>query len=52
MKQVKKFLLNHILFTVALFSCKQQASGDNEEDQPSEVVTPVTVTTSHNKRHG
>jgi multidrug efflux pump subunit AcrA (membrane-fusion protein) len=45
MKQVKKFLLSHILFTVALFSCKQQASGDDEEDQPSEVVTPVTVTT-------
>jgi multidrug efflux pump subunit AcrA (membrane-fusion protein) len=45
MKQVKKFLLTHILFTVALFSCKQQASGDDEEDQPSEVVTPVTVTT-------
>jgi multidrug efflux pump subunit AcrA (membrane-fusion protein) len=45
MKQVKKFLLAHILFTVALFSCKQQASGDDEEDKPSEVVTPVTVTT-------
>jgi len=36
-------LLIHLFFIVSLFSCKQQA-GDDEEEQPSEVVTPVTVT--------
>jgi multidrug efflux pump subunit AcrA (membrane-fusion protein) len=42
---MKKLLLINIFFTVALFSCKQKASeDDNEDTQPSEVVTPVTVT--------
>jgi multidrug efflux pump subunit AcrA (membrane-fusion protein) len=40
---MKKFILIHILFSVALFSCRQNAS-DSEDEQPSEVVTPVTVT--------
>jgi len=43
MKQMKIFLLTHILFAIALFSCKQQASGNDDEAQPLEVVTPVTV---------
>jgi multidrug efflux pump subunit AcrA (membrane-fusion protein) len=41
---MKRFLLMPIFFSVALLSCKQQASNDEEEEQPSEVVTPVTVT--------
>src|SRR5215212_11748304 len=40
---MKKIILIHILFSVALFSCRQNAS-DNEDEQPSEVITPVTVT--------
>lgn len=41
---MKKFLLINIFFALALFSCKQQTSADDEEEEPSEVVTPVTVT--------
>jgi len=40
---MKKFLLINIFFALALFSCKQQTPADDEEE-PSEVVTPVTVT--------
>jgi multidrug efflux pump subunit AcrA (membrane-fusion protein) len=41
---MKKLLLLHIFFAVALLSCKQKTSGADEEEQPSEVVTPVTMT--------
>src|SRR4051812_25826664 len=41
---MKKLLLINILFTLTLFSCKQEASSDSAGDQPPEVVTPVTVT--------
>ncbi|HEY6975390.1 MAG TPA: HlyD family efflux transporter periplasmic adaptor subunit [Chitinophagaceae bacterium] len=40
---MKKLILLHIFFSVALSSCKLKTS-DEEEEQPSEVVTPVTVT--------
>jgi multidrug efflux pump subunit AcrA (membrane-fusion protein) len=39
---MKKNILIHIFLAVALLSCKQKTSDDDE--QPAEVVTPVTVT--------
>jgi len=41
---MKIFLLLYIFFAVALSSCKQKTSDDDDEEQPSEVVTPVTIT--------
>jgi biotin carboxyl carrier protein len=41
---MNKFLLINIFFIAVLFSCKQKASEDDEDAQPSEVVTPVTIT--------
>jgi multidrug efflux pump subunit AcrA (membrane-fusion protein) len=41
---MNKSLLINIFFVIALLSCKHQASGDDEGEQPSEVVTPVTIT--------
>jgi multidrug efflux pump subunit AcrA (membrane-fusion protein) len=41
---MKKLLLVYILFGVALPSCKQKASENEEDKQPSDIVTPVTVT--------
>lgn len=43
---MKKFLVIHIFIAATLLfhSCKPQASEDEEEEQPAEVVTPVTVT--------
>jgi len=41
---MKIFLLINIFFVVTLFSCKQKESDNDEDEQPSEVITPVTVT--------
>jgi multidrug efflux pump subunit AcrA (membrane-fusion protein) len=43
---MKKLLLIHVLVATTLLfqSCKPQTSEDDDEEQPAEVVTPVTVT--------
>ncbi len=42
----KIFLIIQVFFALALSfqSCKQNTSADDEEEQPAEVVTPVTIT--------
>src|SRR6266496_3662617 len=42
----KIFLIIQVFFALALLfqSCKQNTSADDEEEQPAEVVTPVTIT--------